>query len=719
MSTRRDGRWPRAIAAALALAAAAAGCTGGGEAPSSGTARVRVQLRNAFASAIARVTLSVSPGDGPDFTPIAVDLRRSGAAWEGFVTGIPAGPGRRFDADALDAGGESLYDGWAKGDVVAGGSTAVAIELRPRDPPPFENAIPVIDYLAASAVTVRPLGTIAVRVSAHDPDPGDAVGYRWASTCGTFDAPSQPEAVWIAPLVDGPCELSITVSDERGASASALLPVRVTSRRAVAGTRLVTYWPDPPAGEVTVPAPEVATARPPRALVREPSGGWTVFPGGTLRSDGSFAEGAFGADGSFAILDVPDAPYVLCYRLPDGVEACSETSADEIDLGLDVPGRPDQAPAKASTPVTLDLSGLDPWNPMEEVQVTSSGANLWDVASSVGDLRGGATSGSVLEDWWAPHASPRPLNLLAPPDVLLVHQLSMRSIYVGFSIVFYRSASRATPPAASPSGLALADGQAATIAAELSPLPLTATLPLDWAPAAFEDHRASLAPPARTAAGASTHRLVVAASPFALAYPAPEPSAGVPELVSLDLPEAAGPVAGELQYGRFLPAHWSEWRGVTFAVQVGYLLPGATSALVEVAEIGRRDPLPVEPGPILPAVSPVVSVRIEGSDAFADGAGVGETPTLSWSPPAVGDPTAYLVEVYRLGATGGATTRSKVLRYATRGTQVAIPPGVLERGGTYYASVTAVVGAVPYEIAPFGWETVGARARALTGTFEP
>jgi len=78
-----------------------------------------------------------------------------------------------------------------------------------------------------------------------------------------------------------------------------------------------------------------------------------------------------------------------------------------------------------------------------------------------------------------------------------------------------------------------------------------------------------------------------------------------------------------------------------------------------------------------------------------------------------------VIEVYKLGTSGGATTSSLALRYVTRAATVTVPPGVLEVGGTYYAKITAEVSTIPYAVAPFRRANVYARATVLTGTFAP
>jgi len=717
MGVRHHTGAPRALAAALLLAATAAcnpGSGGADLAGARGDANLSVSLKAGLAASIARVTVAISRGDGPDFQTMNVDLARAGSGWSAFVTGIPAGKGRRFDVLALDGSGTTLASGYGKADVVAGTRVSLTIVLTVSSPS-TGNQAPVIDYLSASTDQVGPGKTVTVRVSASDPDPADTITYTWSSTCGAFDDAKATVAVWTAPAVPGACELTITVSDGK-ASVSASLDVTVKAAgRVISGMRLATHWPDPPASAVSAPGPDTLTSLPPQVLQADGAGGLTVLPGGHIGPDGAFVEGSFGSDGSFTVPGVAAGDYVLCHRPAGEVVTCLDGGADQVDLGFDVLGRTDQKPATQATPVTFSFTGLDAWNPLlERIEITSSGANLWDVAAPSTAVRSGEVKATIVEDWDAANGTRKALNLLVPADVLHVHQLSTRSFYTGFDIHFYVSATHALPgPAAS--GITVTDGQAASIPARLEPLALDGTLEVDWDPAVFEAHRPALGPPARTSLGPVPHRLTVAANAVGLEYPAPAAS-GSPELVVMTLPGSASRAAGSVWYGRFLPSHWKEWRGVSFSADVAYVAPGATTPWLERSEIETRTALPVAAGPFTPAVTPVGSPQIGGASALEDRVGVGESPTISWSAPSVGTPTGYLVEVSRLDVKDGATISTPVLRYATARLHVALPPGMLEAGATYFARITALVNSAPIT-APFRGTNVFSRASTLTGTF--
>jgi hypothetical protein len=706
--------------ALLLVAIGAGGCSRRESPPTAGSVRVTA-VAAALSPDIARVVLVVSPGGGSSFSPMRMDLVRGQTAWTAFVTGIPAGAQRQFQVFAYDATGAEVARGEAYSDVVPGSTTVVVIRLERAPPPILRNHAPIIDYLTASKTTARTGEVLRFGASAHDQDPQDTITYHWSATCGGFDDADRSFTFWTAPGTEGTCKVTITVTDNHGAATSRSIDITVVSGTiaGAAGTRMVTFWPDPPALQVTAPAPDVATASAPSALVQS-GGTWSTLPGGHLAADGSFVPGTMGADGSFVIPGAFGA-YVLSYVLPGGVQAYVDTSATEVDLGYDVLGRPDQASPASPLLVSLALTGLDPWNPIwEQVQLTSSNANLSLTPNTFGALLGGDTSGTLSVSWMGQDGLP--LNRVQSGDTVFLHQLSTRSITSGDQLYFYSAATHATPAPPDPAALttlALPPGGSFSLARELPPLPLSAGLDVAWSPPAFEVSLPAMGPSSRTSAGPRAHALVVGASAFPLAPVAPPQKDGTPALVVFVVPAGTPQLAGTLYYGRFLSSLWNEWRGTTFRADVTYLAAGATNPLVETASLVRRDALPVAAGTIVPGVTPVRLPLVNGADALTDQASVTGTPLLSWLPPATGSPTAYLVQVYELKASGPSSVSAEVLRYATSATAVTIPPGVLAAGATYYARITALVAAVPLDSAPFRAANVYQKAETLTGLFTP
>ncbi|WP_242393652.1 hypothetical protein [Anaeromyxobacter oryzisoli] len=471
----------------------------------------------------------------------------------------------------------------------------------------------------------------------------------------------------------------------------------------VTGTRTATYWPDAGA-TLPVAAPDVGVATV-EALVPGGAGGWITYPG------------AFAADGSFTIPNVPTGSYVLVFRGLDGVWRDVVTTATAVDLGYDVLGRAGAADPTASTPVTLSLSGLDPWSLGDEVQVVSSNADVWD-SLPMASVGAGAVSADSVEDWYA-SAVGGPLHLLATGDPLTIFQLHTTPASGG--LPSYLSATAV----ATPLGVTLTSGTASTIPAALAPPASTGAVTVDWNVAGFEALLPAMGPPGTTA---SRDTFVVGASAQPLSLPAPAPRADRhPTLFRIEVPGGSGQTSITFgtapTYGHVLDAIWSEWREVAFEATASFLAPGATTPFTAVASAGRREPMSALPaGTVAPTLSPVQSPLVGGValSSLSTPAAVGSAPVVSWTAPSTGAPTHYTVEVFQLSASGSASVATLVAVVTTGATQVQLPPGLLAAGSTYYARITASgLPSDPFATRPERSGATGDWASTLTGTFTP
>jgi hypothetical protein len=534
-----------------------------------------------------------------------------------------------------------------------------------------------------------------------------------AGTCGACVAGA-------ACVPANPCDVGSLVCSPAPACTDTLVPVlngtacpagqvclagSCVAKETIGGTRLATYWTDPPTGQatatlVTVPAPDTATSAAPTARIADGAGGWVTYPGGS-----------FLADGSFSIAGVPSgASYMLEYVLPDGVRTYADAAATALDMGYDVLGRtaPLLATPVADTLITFTLDG--PWTGSgDQVEMASSSADVWDVLLPSAPIVSGSPA-TFVENWRASQAAGLPLRLLDASDTLWLHQLAIPSPAPATSYLYAVAATSLT-------GIALVDGSPAPLAGTLVAAPQTGSASVDWDLPAFEAYLTDMLPSGATATS-SGHLLVVEASPYALASPAPPPTAGSPELIVLSAATGSVPAGsrlalGSLAYGQFLPTWWPEWQRAAFTARADYLAPGASTALSESASVVRAEPMsPAPPSPIVPAVSPVRSPAIATS--------AGQT-TISWTAPALpsGPPApSYRVEIFWLRASGTASVSSPVVRYLTSSTQAVIPAGVLTPGNSYYARITAELPGATVS-APFRRANAQSAASALTGVFVP
>jgi hypothetical protein len=147
--------------------------------PDTGSAQFAVSVRQALAAGISRVAVTSSADGIPSVT---VDLAPSNGVWGGIIGNIPAGTNRSFHAQAFNASGTLLFEGFATGVTIsANQTTLVAITLQQvNPPPPFENEAPIIDSLVASSTSVAVGGSVSLVATAHDPNPGDSLSYAWS-----------------------------------------------------------------------------------------------------------------------------------------------------------------------------------------------------------------------------------------------------------------------------------------------------------------------------------------------------------------------------------------------------------------------------------------------------------------------------------------------------------------------------------------------------------
>jgi alpha-tubulin suppressor-like RCC1 family protein len=204
---------------------------------------VGVLPQSATTSQVASVRVSVSAPDLPYRTH---QLSLSDGQWRGSLTGIPAGSGRTFLAQALDAGGNLLFQGQAANISLLPGQTAlIAMTLQEASPPPpFQNSTPRITSLLASASSVEPGGLLALQATAMDPDSGDTLTVQWSAHAGTFSNSLALATSWLAPATPGDVPLQLLVTDSQGAATSLALTVSVRTSTASADVRVsFNTWP--------------------------------------------------------------------------------------------------------------------------------------------------------------------------------------------------------------------------------------------------------------------------------------------------------------------------------------------------------------------------------------------------------------------------------------------------------------------------------------------
>ncbi|MGE3344667.1 MAG: OmpA family protein [Vicinamibacterales bacterium] len=97
---------------------------------------------------------------------------------------------------------------------------------KPADPtPPPANRPPTV-RAACDPCTVEVGRVSTVTADAQDPD-GDPLTYRWTANTGSFTSATNRQTPWTAPNTVGTVPVTVTVTDSRGASATASVNIQV------------------------------------------------------------------------------------------------------------------------------------------------------------------------------------------------------------------------------------------------------------------------------------------------------------------------------------------------------------------------------------------------------------------------------------------------------------------------------------------------------------
>jgi hypothetical protein len=419
--------------------------------------------------------------------------------------------------------------------------------------------------------------------------------------------------------------------------------------RVVTGRWTTRRWPE---SGPTAAEPVNLTTVSVRAVVETPSG--HVERAGTGH-----------VDGTFEIPDVPVGRYWLATAGGPRPDTFEDHTQSEVQIVTELLGR-EVAPASPGTAVTWEVTGLSPWvTDVTELHVTNE--NAWAFTLLAPQPVAGATSASFTDS----------------PYFVSGGGLGDRVRLVELSEVTAagRTYLAAVAAAELPETFAVNDGTSQTVPVALQPLtPVERTI--DWDLPAFDAAMAEpFCPPATCQLDPTfgPHVLMISANPWppAMTY------AMYRAMVANGRGSPAVRLDG-LRYGRAGPQAWQDvWvhRATQRVRLTGGTATNRTFVSVESAGVvAAGSATPVAPVISLPRDVRVIPVPGSAYDH------VGATPTIAWSAPALGTPEGYHLRVRGAGLQHEAV-------FSTTRTEVLLPPGVLQDGVTYYASVTAFQGA--------------------------
>ncbi|WP_426734673.1 ABC transporter substrate-binding protein [Myxococcus faecalis] len=422
------------------------------------------------------------------------------------------------------------------------------------------------------------------------------------------------------------------------------------------------------------------------------TGAFTAYPG----------SGA--ADGSISVPNVPSGRIYL--RV--GSRFLVSTGRT-FDLGSTEWGRNGLFPWQP-TPVTVSASGLSPWQTGDYMDMYSlnPGAFGYLYGNETGFPQAGATSFSALSFDYANMTNPVLLNHLAFGDVFSLAQMRLQSSPNG---VPYRSMHKVLE-----ANLTHADGQSTSVSGTFTQPAATGTFSVDWRRSAFDALRTQVNP----SAVSTYNEIWMSARPAAVGQALASIS-GPPLLVKLN-PDALKTdlVTGSMTYNNPLPATWQKVALAAAGFTKTYALGTATPFTMSVDIRVDQEASAFSAAPVQPLIGPVQAPLVNTRGAFQTLTGVGTDASLRWSKPLIGTATNYVVNIYRLGTSNGATTATRVTSLHTDLQSVYLPPGVLQSGQTYFAEIQSwYQPGSDLATSPFKRALPRARASVLTGTFSP
>ncbi len=372
--------------------------------------------------------------------------------------------------------------------------------------------------------------------------------------------------------------------------------------------------------------------------------------------------------------------------------------ASTFDWSSDSVGRPDREYTDGGTTLELTMSGFDPFSTSQTWELAAPGSftstYYLGLPLADGDTSAVASLDYIndIAEWVYPLSIPAPLINTERGDSVFLTQGT-----VGQS-EWFRAGVTLTK-AATISSLVVKDHQTTKAVANFVTAPLH-SLTLDVRSSQFAQYGADSvgAPELETREG-----LGVWVVPFGptdqndgsdllsgskyfegssvdkvhrLTYGNPFPSSWV-ELVSYSYCFNAKPVAISDQQPQLL--RFEQWRARNNCTYQFDLAQHASAQ------------------PIEPMLSPPRALKLDGIDAYAAAGRVvlTPTPTLSWSAPAKGTPSRYLVSITKLTVRGpgyNSLGREFVASLVTAETSLRVPPGILTPGDIFTFKVTAQLG---------------------------
>lgn len=680
-----EGQLPPFVTAGAAFRAQAAIVDPAGNVVTSATDAITLSLSGGTAGAVLSGTLTTAAvGGRASFTNLSVDKAGGGYRLSTSAAGLLSTTSSSFS-------------------VLSGPPAKLAFTRQPVD---------------SAAGTILPPVQVAIQDSLGNPTSSTAQVRVFLSSNpagGTLSGSTVVGAVSgtatfsnLSVNLAGGYQLGAVEQADGGSLAGATSAPFTVNSNDVSGTRIVHYVQED-GGVIDVPADLSATTI---AAYVPDGGGFNIFSG--AGTDG----------GTFFVAGVPPGRYYLRF----GIDFI-DTSARALDLGLHQGGRPDVQVQTPGTFQRTQLAGLAPWtvDPLigsDQLEMWSPGASLYvdnidGLSADGGFAQAGDTTFDQVLDYDGFFLAQN-LVSASQGDTTWFTQLQVRDagqIFSDAGTLLLTDGYRALVQATGPLAATVAPRVTSTISASMSSAPAR-SISLDWkvsaaTPNSFGALRTAVNPNAETGI---THSLYIDAIPLSQ-YGFYVSSPDMVIMSAIDNQSVNRPdLQLTLQYGDPFPPAWPRFAQATTAFLVHYDLPladGGTARKFEAGVIENLDLLPsFATAPLRPQVSPITNAQVDGQPFFSDQTLNTTTPTISWSPPAVGSPTLYTVRIRRLRPVGA---RVDVAILLTAATSIQVPPGIFTSGNDYYVRLTAIADPARTVQVPYDQHWPRNSAQALSG----
>lgn len=434
--------------------------------------------------------------------------------------------------------------------------------------------------------------------------------------------------------------------------------------RTVSGSQIVTYL----APTIVRNVPRDLSTAAVAALSPLGDGGYDVLPGTGL------------ANGTFEIPNVPNGTYYL--RIGNHYV---EATGSVVDLGYLQLGRQDKVAATPGTRLRLQASNMAPWTANDSLEFFSPEADYWwfnlETDPAVTGIPDAGDTSVDLSFDLTQNVQQLDNNLIEgnKGDTSTLEQLQQRVSDAGFS---YLAVTRIFEPS-----VTTTQGQTTTVMGSFTDVSSTNTLSttikrgnlgseLAKMPAGYSSLFSYFGVVGQS--GGLEDGQYGASADFVFRYMAPS---------------GADLVTGGMNYGVPLSGKWGVYAAMGTFGSVGLSLGnGKQPANINTNVASHYDAAAVNGGSTELAIGIPQALQVNGLDASQAQTGVGLTPVLSWSAPAVGTATKYSVFVYRLydDPALARTQKQVVARMTVTSPRFQLPPGILQAGEKYAFTVSAL-----------------------------